>query len=271
MFETFTKTIPEGIFLRHWKVGEPKGVVLAVHGMGTHSGRFERFAKSLAEAGYTSFCYDHPGHGNSPGKRGHFTHYGQLLDTLQLALDEVKYQYPDKPIFLFGHSMGGNVVANFVIRRKPSVNGVVLSSPWFKLAFNPPFFQMMLAKMVVNIFPGLSQQSKLQINYISHDPHVLKEYDEDPMIHSYITPRFFLETSAAGLYALNHAAEFELPLYLYHGTEDHITAFPASKSFASKVKSCQFKAWEGCYHEVHNEWVKEELFSEIVSFLESKS
>ncbi len=270
MLEILTRTVPEGIFLRHWKVEDPKGVVLAVHGMGTHSGRFDHFAKTLATFGYTSFCYDQPGHGNSLGKRGHFSSYDDLLNALQAILDDVKSQYPDNPVFLFGHSMGGNVVANFVIRRKPELNGVVLSAPWFKLAFNPPFFQMMLAKLVVNIFPGLRQQSKLNVNYISHDPEVLKDYDDDELIHSYITPRFFLETSKAGLYALEHASEFDLPLYMYHGTSDHITLQPASKAFADKVKSSQYKAWEGCYHEVHNEWVKEELFAQIVPFLNSK-
>lgn len=168
---------------------------------------------------------------------------------------------------MFGHSMGGNVVANFVIRRKPQLSGVVLSSPWLKLAFNPPFFKMILAKLVVNIFPSLRQKSTLKINYISHDPEVLKAYDEDELVHSYITPRFFLETSKAGEYALKHAEEFQLPLYLYHGTEDHITSYSASVKFSKLVTGCQFKSWEGCYHEVHNEWVHEDLMKTMDSFM----
>ncbi len=271
MLETFTQILPNGIFLRHWKVDEPKAIVLAVHGMGTHSGRFESVAKNLAAEGYSSFCYDQPGHGNSPGKRGDFNSYNHLLDTLQNVLDHCRSMHPGLPAFIFGHSMGGNVVANFVLRRKPELNGVVLSSPWFKLAFNPPFFKMMLAKLVVNIFPALSQQSKLKVNYISHDSSVLQAYDEDPLIHSYITPRFFLETSKAGQYAIDHANEFHLPLYMYHGTDDHITSYPASVKFASQLPTIQFTSWQGCYHEVHNEWVREELMKEIVEFMRVKS
>ncbi|MES2627684.1 MAG: lysophospholipase [Bacteroidota bacterium] len=268
MLEIFEDRLPNGIFFRTWNVAGPKAVMLAVHGMGTHSGRFSGIASGLAEAGIASVCYDHPGHGNSPGKRGHFRNYDELLDTLQLMLDRVRTDFPGLPVFFFGHSMGGNVVANFVIRRKPKVDGVVLSSPWLRLSFNPPFFKMMLARLVVNLLPGLTQESKLNINYISHDPEVLKAYDQDKLVHSYITPRFFLETVKAGLYALANPSGFGLPLYIYHGTEDHITSFAASEKFAQGVKNCRFKAWDGCYHEVHNEWVKAELMGEMVGFVE---
>ncbi len=270
MLEILTKTLPNGIFVRHWQIEEPRAIVLAVHGMGTHSGRFTRMADGLARAGFASYCYDHPGHGHSPGKRGHFESYSDMLDALESVLDHVKNKHSDLPIFLFGHSMGGNIVANFVIRRKPELTGVVLSSPWFKLAFTPPFFKMMLAKVAVRLFPSLSQSSKLNVNYISHDEEVLKAYDEDPLIHSSITPRFFLETSKAGLYALEHANEFALPLYLYHGTEDCITSFDSSNLFSQKVPNCRFKAWEGCFHEVHHEWVYPELMKTIVAFMEER-
>lgn len=267
MLESFTHHLPDGIFVRHWKSDTPKAIIVAAHGMGTHSGRFEAIAQSMAKSGYASFCYDHPGHGNSPGKRGHIESYDQLLDTYQQVLDYAKSLYPDLPVFLFGHSMGGNVVLNFILRRKPEAAGAVISSPWIKLAFNPPFFKMVLAKMVVNLFPALRQSSKLNVIYISHDPEVLRTYGNDPLIHSYITPRFFLETSKAGLYALEHAAELPIPVYLFHGTEDHITSFAASKEFASKSEMCTFREWPGCYHEVHNEWVKEELMKSQVEFL----
>lgn len=270
MLETFTETLPGGLFLRHWKIEKPKAMVLAVHGMGTHSGRFEGIAAELAEEGVCSFCYDHPGHGNSPGKRGHFESYDELLDALADVEKHCRAKYPDLPLFLYGHSMGGNVVANYILRRKPLISGAIISSPWLKLAFDPPFFKLILAKMVVNLFPGLRQRSSLNVNFISHDPEIRAKYDNDPMVHSFITPKFFLETSKAGLYALEHAREFTTPLYLYHGTEDHVTLFSASKKFAANAPNCTFTEWEGCYHEVHNEWVKKDLMKDIFGFIDKR-
>jgi len=270
MLESLSKTLPNGIFLRHWEIKDPIGVVVSVHGMGTHSGRFEKMASGLAKMGIMSYGYDHPGHGNSPGKRGHVNSYDDLLNALESVVNYVKTKHSDLPVFVFGHSMGGNVVANFVIRRKPDLDGVVLSSPWLKLAFSPPFFKMMLARAVVSFWPGLTQSSKLNVNYISHNPEILKAYDEDPLVHAKITPKFFLETNKAGYYALEHANEFKLPLYLYHGTADHITSFDASVQFAKKVPNCIFEPWEGCYHEVHHEWVYPELMNSISSFVQDR-
>ncbi|HEX4888284.1 MAG TPA: alpha/beta hydrolase [Luteibaculaceae bacterium] len=259
--------LSSGVFVRQW--GDPglDTAVVAVHGMGTHSGRFDKIGSWLAQNGVKSYCYDHPGHGLSPGKRGHIDSYEDLLQPLDELLDRVVAEVGADRVFLFGHSMGGNVALNYLLRRKPELAGAVISSPWLKLAFDPPFFKMMLAKWLVNVFPALKQESKLNVNYISHDREVLKNYDQDPLIHQQITLRFFLEVSKAGLYALDHASELHIPAFLFHGTDDHITSFEASQQLSTRSNNIQFKAWPGCYHEVHNEWVFDELMDQTLQFI----
>lgn len=248
---------------------KPKAVICIVHGMGEHSGRYAHVAEYLVDSGYSVIAYDHRGHGKSGGKRGHTPSYDLLLDGVSDLLKHAEKIAPGTPKFIYGHSMGGNVVLNYALRRKPEIAGVIASSPWLKLAFEPPKFEVKLGKFVNNIFPAFSQSTKLDSTAISRDKNVVKAYDNDPMVHDKITARFFVETYAAGLWALEHAAEMKLPLLIFHGTEDKLTSPDGSQEFAEKLKeNCTFRLWDGFYHETHNEPEKEEVLKYVVTWLD---
>ena len=238
-----------------------------VHGMGEHCLRYEHVAKAFNKAEYSVYSFDHRGHGRTEGKRGHTPSYDHLLDTVEDALKRASMENADKPIFLYGHSMGGNVVLNMALRRKPEIKGVIASSPWLKLAFEPPKLQVMLAKVVKGVLPGLTQPSKLDVNSISRDKEEVKKYSEDPMVHDRISTIFFLSAHEAGLYALEHAKEFGYPLYIFHGTEDKLTSHDASKQFAEARPASNWKSWVGLYHECHNEPEKEEVLDSMIEWV----
>ena len=94
-----------------------KGVILVTHGMGEHALRYAEMARYFTEAGFAVVAFDIRGHGSSEGKRGHTPSYDLLMDDIERVYDKVKSDYPDAPVVLFGHSMGGNLILNFLLRR----------------------------------------------------------------------------------------------------------------------------------------------------------
>ena len=234
--------------------GDTRAVLVIVHGHGEHSSRYDHVADFLNARGIAVGAYDFFGHGKTGGKRGFTPSYDGLIKTVGTMIQQVKEQFPDKPLFLYGHSMGGNFVANYVLREKPALSGVILSAPWLGLAFDPPKSDIILGKMMLRIYPKFTQASKLETAALSRDSAVVQQYEQDPLVHDQIGPALGLGCMENGAWAIEHAGEWALPLLHYHGTADRITSWEASKSFAGKVQGdVTWKAFDGYYHELHNE------------------
>lgn len=260
------------VYGQAWLVDDPKAVVGIVHGMGEHSSRYNYLVEALNAANISVVSYDQIGHGKTEGKRGHVANYEVLLGCANELVAKMIELVPAKPVFLFGHSMGGNVVLNYLLKRKPKINGAIVSAPWLKLAFDPPAIQVKLGRIVSGILPGLLQSTKLDVTAISRDPKEVKRYSDDPLVHDKISTAFFVGVHDSGEWALEHANELETPLLLYHGTADQLTSHEASKQFAEKAGSnVTFKSLEGYYHENHNEGEsdRQEVFKMIISWINS--
>ena len=126
-----------------------KGVVVLVHGMGEYSRRYERtVVPFLLKSSIAVISYDQFGHGHSQGKKGHHPGYDYLLDSIEHLISKASVLFPSKPVFLYGHSMGGNVVINFTLRRKHQLKGVIATSPFLRLAFDPPGWKIFFGKLI---------------------------------------------------------------------------------------------------------------------------
>ncbi len=258
------------LFTQGWKTEtEPKGVICLVHGLGEHSSRYAHLADVLVKAGYPLLTFDLRGHGRSGGKRGHIPSYQIFLDDVKLLLGEAKKRYPHAPKFLYGHSMGGGLVLNYALRRQTPLAGVIATGPALRLGFEPPAIQVALAKLMDSIWPAFTQPSDLDTKALSRDPEVVRRYEEDPLVHDRVSARSFSGFYQAGLWALEHAEEFSVPLLLMHGSEDRLTSPGASQTFADRVgQGCTFKRWEGLYHEIHNEPEQQQVFDFLLRWLQ---
>ncbi len=285
----FTKQPSDGLsfYFQGWEPeGPARAVVCLVHGLGEHSGRYAHVAQALNDAGYILFGFDLRGHGRSGGRRGHIPSYEALMDDIGALLDEAATRFPGLPRFLYGHSLGGNLVLNYALRRCASaaatdavtlsaaersrrVSGVIATSPAIRLPNPPPPLQVALAKVMNRLYPGLQMPNGLPLNGLARDPEVIRAYASDPLVHNRISVRLALEMLSAGEWALAHAAEFPLPLLLVHGTADILTSAQASAEFAARVPAgrCTLKLWEGFYHETHNEPEKAEVLGFMVDWL----
>lgn len=260
------------LFAQAWQpAGQVKAAICLMHGIGEHSGRYQHVAAALTQAGYAVLGMDLRGHGLSDGRRGHVPSLEAIFDDIHLMLEEAQRRFAGVPIFIYGHSMGG-LVLNYVIKFKPPLAGVVVTSPNLRLAFEPPAFKVALGKMMNSIWPAFSQASELETTAISRDSEVVRAYVDDPLVHDRISARLFIcVVYEASKWALEHAGEFSLPLLLMHGSGDRITSAEGSREFAAQAGDiCTLKIWDGSYHELHNEPEKEQVFAEIISWLDQR-
>ena len=250
---------------------KPKAVVALLHGLGEHTGRYEHVGEAFNHAGYVLIGFDLRGHGKSGGARGHVQSYKAVMEDIADFIALVEKRYPGLPRFLYGHSMGGNLALNYCLRRKPNVAGVIATGTWLKLAFDPPALQVTLAKTISHIAPSFTQNSPLDTSALSHDQKVVDAYNTDPLVHSKISARLFVGIYESGLWALDHADEFSVPLLLMHGTADRITSSAASAEFAKRAsKIVTWHPWEGFYHEIHNEPEKAEVLKTMIGWLDAQ-
>jgi alpha-beta hydrolase superfamily lysophospholipase len=240
--------------------GKAEAVLAVLHGMGEHIGRYRNMAQFWTTRNIAVIGHDHIGHGKSEGKRGHVFSYKELINGVEELIYRTNQQFPNVPVVLYGHSMGGNVAINYLLRKPFSVKGAIITSPYLKLAFKPSEFKVKLAHIMLNLYPGFSQSTKLDVTALSRDETVVKAYKKDKYVHDKITASMFVALHKAGLYALQHADELKVPVLLMHGTADQITSFEATQQFAVKANiMSRFIPWPDFYHEIHNEPGKEEV------------
>jgi alpha-beta hydrolase superfamily lysophospholipase len=269
----FEKTAFDGLnlYFQGWQTdNELKGVISLVHGLGEHSGRYATWAGLLNQAGYTILSYDLRGHGKSGGQRGHISSFDDFLADTDLLVNEAKQRYPTSPKFLYGHSLGAIIVTNYVLRKKPNFNGVIISGLGNKTSLREQKVKVIIAKLLGSLIPTMSMPTGLIPETISRDPLIVEKYIQDPLVHSTATVGFAKSSMAAIDFADQHAGEWKLPVLFMHGELDVLGYADGSREFAGKVKSdCTLKIWPGMYHEVHNEPEKDQVADCLCEWLDA--
>lgn len=229
-------------------------VLVIVHGIGEHIGRYAHMAEFFNQKGYVVIGIDHYGHGRSEGKRGACLGYEFYFDYLEAFLNYVAEQYK-VPVNLYGHSMGGGIVTGFVLKRQPVIQAVVISSPALIVAKKLPSFLLTLLKGINALVPNLRIKQGLDVNKISHDKDVVTAFNNDPLNHDRMSIRLAYEMITNGQWCIDHAGQLRLPALLIHGNADEFTSVEGSRIFASKAPPhlLTYKEWDGGYHEMHNE------------------
>src|SRR5436853_2168039 len=175
-------TAPDGtqLLARHWAPTEaPKAVVVIMHGLKDHSARYAAFATRLTGAGYSVYAFDLRGHGRSSGKRVAPGRWWNYVDDLDRFIATIETREPGRPIFVFGHSMGGAIATAAAIQHKPAIAGLILSGPALAVDAAPLLLAATrMAGVLTPHFPGL----KLNNGDFSSDPAAKQTMDKDPLI-----------------------------------------------------------------------------------------
>jgi alpha-beta hydrolase superfamily lysophospholipase len=237
--------------------------------MGEHGERYASVAERLTSDGYAVLAHDQEGHGRSPGQRGHVSSIEAAIQNTSLMMEQARTRHPHLPCFLYGHSMGGNVAINCVLRLQPDIDGLILSSPWLRLAKGPNAVMKVLARLLVRVVPKLSLSTG-----ISPDDLYRPGYDHaipfmnDPLCHSSISIRTFHIMTDSGEWAIAHSDELQVPVLLVHGTGDKVTSYAASKEVADRLQDrCKFVTYDGGYHELHNDIFAVHLLNIVTNWI----
>ncbi|MDE5422209.1 lysophospholipase [Ancylomarina sp. DW003] len=258
------------LFSQVWKPNlSPDCVICLVHGIGEHCSRYENWAKRFVSNNIALLAFDQRGHGQSEGKRGVIPSYETLLDDIDLLLLECEKQFPNIPIVLYGHSMGGGEVLSHLINRQGTYKAVIATSPWLIAQQSPPKFLIPIVGLCKRLFPNISLKTKLNPDLLSRDSKVGEAYMNDPLVHPLVSFRLFHEAYQRGYSLLNNTTNLNKPLLLLHGDDDKITSHSASQKFASSAGYlCQFHLFEGAFHELQNDFCKDEAFDLILSWIQ---
>jgi len=254
-------------FGQYWQPEIAKAVIVIIHGMGEHSGRYEHVAKKLTDNNFGVIAFDHFGHGKTEGKRGHNPNYNAVLESVSKLIEKAQTVFGEKPIFLYGHSMGGNTVINYVLRKENNLAGVVATSPMLKLAFQPPAWKLSIGKLMQKIAPSITLPSELDTSHISRVQEEVNNYINDSLIHDKISPNFSLSFFDAADWAIENASSLKTPMFLLHGTGDKIIDYKGTESFANNTDKATLKLYKDGYHELHNDLCKEEMLQDVVNWL----
>ncbi|MFY7672038.1 lysophospholipase [Tenacibaculum sp. MEBiC06402] len=259
-------------FGQFWKTENVKAVVLILHGLGEHSGRFTEVAENLIDNGYGVAAFDHFGHGKTTGKRGHNPGYESVLDSIAQFIIQTKEIFGDVPLFLYGHSMGGNAVLNYMISRDNNIKGVIVTSAFLKLAFQPPAWKLFFGRIIQKIAPSMTLDNEIDTSFISRIPEEVEKYENDSLVHNRVSPNFSLSFIERGAWAIENAHRLRKPILLLHGTDDKLISCEGSKEFAkNNPENSTLNLYEGGYHELHNDLCKTEVINDIISWLNNNN
>ena len=259
------------LFVRENIPPQYRGIICIVHGFGEHGGRYAHVADFFNKKGYAVLAIDNRGHGKTEGKRGHTPSFDSYLDDIDVFLTDTKQRLNDVPMFLYGHSMGGNLTLNYVIRRKPTIlRGLVVTGPWIRLAFEPKPIMITMGKIMRSILPTFTQDSGLNADHVSRDKEVVEAYKDDPLVHSKITASAGMSMTDSAAFLNTYSGAMPIPTFILHGTDDKLIAQAASEEFAQRVTNVDYKKWVGLYHEIHNDPEKLEVLNDVLVWLDSK-
>ena len=248
--------------------GPPWASVLLVHGLGEHSGRYEAVGDQLMAAGLEVSAYDHRGMGGSGGRRGDVEHWSQLHDDVAGRLAVVRARSAGRPVVLYGHSLGGLIVAGYLLTDRPAPDLAVLSSP--ALDDDLPAWKKRAVRFVARIAPTLAVPNGIDGATLSRDPAVAAKTADDPLCVNVSTTRFAAEAGAEQVRVRARASGgFGIPTLVLHGEDDHLVAASASEVFAT-APLAERRTYPGLRHELHNEPEGPAIIDEVIAWLRGK-
>ncbi|WNB17282.1 alpha/beta hydrolase [Marivirga arenosa] len=247
----------------------PDSIILIIHGHGEHAGRFSKVANYFNEKNIAVCALTLRGHGNSEGKKGHAPSLDQLLTDVEYFIRSVRVRFLEADLYLYGHSMGGNIVLNYMVNdQSDELTAGIVTSPWIKLAFEPPKWKVNLGNWVADIIPALIQSTELDANDISSIEEEVKKYQNDPLIHSKISAKLFSSISKGGEYLIHNTGKFKHPIFMAHGQKDNIISHDATESLSKDNKLFSFKSYPESKHEIHHDVDFKNLMQDVLEWMQ---
>ena len=259
------------LFTQSWLPdGPPRAVLALVHGFGEHSGRYSTLVEHLVRSRYAVMSFDHRGHGRSPGRRGHIMEWREYREDVLAFLEYVRLACPGTTLFLYGHSLGGLIVSEYVLWYPQGLAGLIVSGNPLRPASAAKPHLIALSRILSRIWPTFAVTLSIDGSALTRDPKVAKAYESDPLVHSRATVRWGSETLAAIDRVRARATEIRLPILIVHGESDRVNSVEGSRELFDTVSSQdkEIRIYPGGMHEPHNDIDREQVASDVVDWLD---
>ena len=252
-----------------------KGIMVICHGFGEHSGSYRELAEHLERGNYATIVFNQRGHGNLPlKKRGVIPNYRTFFDDIESVVNYTKNEMPNIPIALFGHSMGGNIALNFLLKHGQfDFKCVILEAPWLALydrEISP--IEVTISKVICCMMPNAEIPkffSKLPLpKYkLTGDQAKQKEIENDRLYHNRMTWRLSVGVNDGCVYASKNSQQLSIPMFLAEAKDEEVVC---NKAIDELCKACGHiikKIYES-KHAIHNDKNRETFFQDITDFLD---
>ncbi|MBA4395726.1 MAG: alpha/beta hydrolase, partial [Desulfobacca sp.] len=261
------------IYYQGWlPEGPVKAVLLVVHGLAEHSGRYQNPVNYFVPLGYAVYGIDHLGHGKSDGRRVYVDRFEDFTQTVKKILDMIRGWHPDQPIFLVGHSLGGLIAAYYLLDHQADLTGAILSGPAVKIPDNISPVVIFLGKIFSALVPKFGLIG-LEAEGISRDPAVVQAYQNDPQVYTgKTTARLAAEMLKAMKRVSSEAVKIKLPILIIQGGADKLVDPAGARMLYDRVGSVDKKViiYEGLYHEVFNEPERDKVLHDVENWLDGQ-
>jgi alpha-beta hydrolase superfamily lysophospholipase len=261
------------IYYQSWLPDQnPKAIVQIFHGFGEHSGRYMNVVNKLIPLNYGIYINDHRGHGKSDGTTNYVGSFDLFIEDEKTFHDLIKKQHPDIPIFVLGHSMGSAIAIYFAEKYQELLQGLILSGTGIRLGEEISPFLKFMSKIMAKLAPKMKIDTKLNPESLSHDPVVVKNYKEDPLVnYQKITTRLGNEMLKRFRNLKEVLMNLELPLLVQVGSEDVAIQGIEELEGSFKMEDKTIKVYDGLYHEVYNEMKeeREKVLEDLVNWLKN--
>lgn len=258
------------LYYQCWLPGRgPKAILVVVHGLAEHSGRYTNLVKYFVPREYAIFGFDYRGHGKSEGLPGYVELFSDYVNDLHAFLNIVRSKYSDARIFVVGHSVGGTIATAYTVTHQDALSGLILSGAILKASPNFSPALIALARMLSVLLPKTGIAT-VDASAISRDKAVVDAYVGDPLVYrGKISARLGVELLKT-IQSLPHQMPMvKLPTLIMHGTTDRLSPPAGSQMLYERIGSSDktLKFYNGFYHEIFNEPGHEQVLADIETWL----
>lgn len=279
--------------------GEIKGIFHIVHGMCEYIGRYDHIFSAVAERGYVCCGYDNLGHGktakdeNELGFIAHRNGWKYLVNDVKAFEDAAKKLYPEKPIYLMGHSMGSFISRIFAENYGGNIEKFIICGTGGPNPAAP--FGLVITDIISLIF-GKKHRSKLinklafgaynkrfeggsDFSWVTSDKDTVSKYEADKFCNFKFTASAMHDLVKLN-YLANRGAWFknmkkDLPVMLISGSEDPVGSYGKgvikvyNRLKKAGCKDVTLKLYDNCRHEIHNDVCRDDVIKDIIDFIEN--
>lgn len=245
---------------------EDKAVAVIVHGLCEHQGRYDYLAELFHKNAIGTYRFDHRGHGRSAGEKSHYDDFNEIIDDTNFIVDLAISENPGRPVFLVGHSMGGFAVANFGIKYPgKKLTGIITSGALTKDTIN-------LIKGVPKDMDPHTQLPNELGDGVCSVKEVVEWYGQDPYNNKVFTAGLCYALCAGLDWAETRKKDFAYPVLMLHGEKDGLVSVEDTYDFFKTVSSTdkQMKIYGGLFHEIFNEYCKDEVIGDAIRWIKER-